>query len=160
MISICSRRAWIVLTVAIPALPPRFRRPPKMTDGVSGLNKVCCLSEIGVLPGTIDDGVSLALPDNQAGIDRVPGLALDRQGFTCADWSTSIGSPSYNRASAGMISPIRMRIKSPGTSPRAGIAIHAASRFVNANEKRSHSGRCWSEPVIHQSPLARMQYEL
>ncbi len=34
------------------------------------------------------------------------------------------------------------------------------SLFVNASEKRSHSGRCWSEPVIHQSPLARMQYEL
>ena len=31
---------------------------------------------------------------------------------------------------------------------------------VNASEKRSHSGRCWSGPVIHQSPLARMQYEL
>jgi hypothetical protein len=31
---------------------------------------------------------------------------------------------------------------------------------VNASEKRSHYGRCWSWPVIHQSPLARTQYEL
>jgi hypothetical protein len=30
----------------------------------------------------------------------------------------------------------------------------------HASEKRSHSGRCWAGPVIHQSPLARMQYEL
>jgi len=31
---------------------------------------------------------------------------------------------------------------------------------VNASEKRSHYGRCWSVPGIHQSPLARTQYEL
>ncbi|HMD09099.1 MAG TPA: bifunctional DNA primase/polymerase, partial [Candidatus Acidoferrum sp.] len=31
---------------------------------------------------------------------------------------------------------------------------------VSASEKRSHSGRCWSGPVIHQNPLARTQYEL
>jgi len=31
---------------------------------------------------------------------------------------------------------------------------------VSASEKGSHSGRCWSGPVIHQNPLARTQYEL
>jgi len=31
---------------------------------------------------------------------------------------------------------------------------------VNAGEKLSHYCRCWAGPVIHQSPLARTQYEL
>jgi hypothetical protein len=31
---------------------------------------------------------------------------------------------------------------------------------VSASEEGSHSGRFWSGPVIHQTPLARMQYEL
>ena len=26
---------------------------------------------------------------------------------------------------------------------------------VNASEKRSHSGRCWTGPVIHQSPAGK-----
>jgi hypothetical protein len=33
-------------------------------------------------------------------------------------------------------------------------------QLVEATEKGSHSRRSWSGPVIHQSPLARMQYEL
>ena len=40
------------------------------------------------------------------------------------------------------------------------LAFHAWSALVNASEKGSHSGRCWSGPVIHQNPLARTQYEL
>jgi len=31
---------------------------------------------------------------------------------------------------------------------------------VSASEEGSHSGRFWLGPVIHQTPLARMQYEL
>src|SRR5207302_3922720 len=36
---------------------------------------------------------------------------------------------------------------------KCGYALYR----VNASEKRSRNRRCWSGPVIHQSPLARTQ---
>jgi hypothetical protein len=49
-----------------------------------------------------------------------------------ADWSTWTGSPASSRASAGTMSPRRMRITSPGTSSRAGGVTHLPSRFTRA----------------------------
>jgi hypothetical protein len=51
----------------------------------------------------------------------------------------------------------RVRMAQKGlksSTPKPGFSS------VSASEKRSHSGRCWSGPVIHQNPLARTQYEL
>ena len=45
-------------------------------------------------------------------------------------------------------------------APLERVSLCPTDLDVDASEKRSHSGRCWTGPVIHQSPLARMQYEL
>ena len=47
-----------------------------------------------------------------------------------ADWSTSTGSPASSRASAGTMSPIRIRMTSPGTSSRDGGVTHVPSRIT------------------------------
>ena len=49
-----------------------------------------------------------------------------------ADWSTSRGSPSRRRASAGTMSPRRTRMTSPGTSSRAAGVIQVPSRLTRA----------------------------
>src|SRR5664279_3383865 len=49
-----------------------------------------------------------------------------------ADWSTSTGSPSSSRASAGTMSPSRSRITSPGTRSRAAGVTHCPSRLTRA----------------------------
>ena len=35
------------------------------------------------------------------------------------------------------------------------LAERLLDKVVNASEERSHSGRCWTEPVIHQSPAGK-----
>jgi hypothetical protein len=65
-------------------------------------------------------------PENTASPDlRVVGSDSP----VSADWSTDTSSPSSSRASAGTISPRRIRITSPGTSSRAGGVTHFPSRF-------------------------------
>ncbi len=80
---------------------------------------------------------------------RMKPISKSGKVFTC--WTRS-GAPKlfafcgWNNAASALFAIPR----SPGS--QAG-----AFTTVNASEKRSHYGRCWSGPLIHQSPLVRTQ---
>jgi len=78
-----------------------------MADGLGFLHEVRGLPEVCVRTCRVDECANLALADYGGREHRVAAHAAGGSDSpVSADWSTSIGSPSKRRASAGTMSPV------------------------------------------------------